>query len=204
MNQNIITQLIAHGHSKESIKDLSHEQLQEMFDNETKQRIHSFEQILQQEGIVSHDDNIPKTAMRLTPMKTYWDRITSNKDDASVVYAVLDEMVREYARTDIVDFFAHVSSGSLFKSLEGMLELKWCEYQEVLLDTIEAFYKDLPEEELKEQMEHYVRIRSNVPRLEFVIRNLRRHSKDLIAMANLKDLITQEFRKEGTAESDET
>lgn len=194
MNSNVTDQLIVHGHDKDKIKDLSHDQLQEIFEKETKERILHFDTLLQQQGFAPPDeDGIPKNIMRATPLKEYWRKIEANRDDSAHIYEVLGEMVREYPYTDIMEFFAHVTSGNLFKSLEGMLEIKNCEYQEILLDRIEKFYESLPLHELEFQMEHYTKVRADVQRLEFVVRVLKRQSKDLISMACLKDVIRQEF-----------
>lgn len=196
MNMDITNQLIVRGHDKAKIKELHHDQLQEIFDNETRERILNFDALLQQEGLSQPNEDIIKSNVHTISLKDYWRKIEQNRDDSKFIYDLLGEMVREYPANEIMEFFAFVSSGSLFKSLEGMLQLKNCEYQEILLDMIEDFYKNLPPEELEFQMEHYTNVRNNVERLEFVVRVLKRQNKDLISMARLKDLIRQEFFQE--------
>ncbi|MDE6044221.1 MAG: hypothetical protein K2F85_01740 [Helicobacter sp.] len=196
MNMDITHQLIVRGHDKAKIKELHHDQLQEIFDKETRERIVNFDTLLQQEGLAQPNDDILKSNVHTMSLKDYWRKIEQNRDDSKLIYELLGEMVREYPASEIMEFFAFVSSGSLFKSLEGMLQLKNCEYQEILLDMIEDFYKNLPPEELEFQMEHYTNVRNDVARLEFVVRVLKRQNKELISMACLKDLIRQEFFKE--------
>lgn len=197
MNMDITNQLIVRGHDKKKIKELHHDQLQEIFDNETRERILGFDALLQQEGLAQpNEDIMTKASVHNISLKDYWKKIERNRDDSTLIYNLLGEMVREYPANEIMEFFAFVSSGALFKSLEGMLQLKNCEYQEILLDMIEDFYKKLPSEELEFQMEHYTNVRNDVARLEFVVRVLKRQSKDLISMACLKDIIRQEFFKE--------
>ena len=196
MNMDITHQLIVRGHDKAKIKELHHDQLQEIFDKETRERIVNFDTLLQQEGLAQPNDDILKSNVHTMSLKDYWRKIEQNRDDSKLIYELLGEMVREYPASEIMEFFAFVSSGSLFKSLESMLQLKNCEYQEILLDMIEEFYKNLPPEELEFQMEHYTNVRNDVARLEFVVRVLKRQNKELISMACLKDLIRQEFFKE--------
>ena len=196
MNMDITHQLLVPAHDKAKIKELHHDQLQEIFDKETRERIVNFDTLLQQEGLAQPNDDILKSNVHTMSLKDYWRKIEQNRDDSKLIYELLGEMVREYPASEIMEFFAFVSSGSLFKSLEGMLQLKNCEYQEILLDMIEDFYKNLPPEELEFQMEHYTNVRNDVARLEFVVRVLKRQNKELISMACLKDLIRQEFFKE--------
>ncbi|MDE7254931.1 MAG: hypothetical protein K2N54_01990, partial [Helicobacter sp.] len=57
----ITHQLIVRGHDKAKIKELHHDQLQEIFDNETRERILNFDALLQQEGLAQPNEDVIKS-----------------------------------------------------------------------------------------------------------------------------------------------
>ncbi len=192
MHKDVVSQLIIHGHDKDKLKNMSLEELQELFEQESKKKISSFSTILQEQGFVETEQDVLEGKAQ-TPFNSYWEKILSSKDEAMKIYDIIGNMIHDYSCEEILDFFANMASGSFFRSLEGMLEVKWSEYQEILLDEIEEHYKELPQDELKTQMEYYESIRDQVPRLEFILKNLKKNSKHLIYMAHLKKKIIEDF-----------
>ncbi|RAX57809.1 hypothetical protein CCZ01_05005 [Helicobacter monodelphidis] len=199
--KDLVAQLQLHGHSLDKLKQMDLEDIQSLFNEESKKFINSFEDILIEQGIVENEKTEVDNGGYPTPLKHYWDQIIEHRNSADDIYTIIGAMVKEHEYEDILDFFAHMSTGSFFKSLEGMLLIKCSEYQEILLDKIEEYYKELPPDELEEQMAHYTAIRFQIHRLEFVLQKLKKDNQKYTYMAHLKEMIVRDFIKYGEEES---
>lgn len=198
--EELIEQLIHHGHSMNELQNMQSEALKDLFTRETMELIRLFPSYLKEEEEEEENPSLPSPLSGIAPLslKEFWQKIKENSKNPDSLYLVLDELVHTHDYQDILELLANHTTDQLYKRLARMVKIKYREYQEWLLDDIQRHYRELPPEELAVQMHEYERQRENIHRLKTVLLTLKNpHRKEqIIHLAKMKNDLLKQYRRD--------
>lgn len=181
--------LIRHGHSPESLEDLTPEELNKLYTEEVHANtIDFFKHINNDESLIvinANDADIGQLTQQ----------IRDNARDTPKLIEIMRKGLEDFPYADIADVLTLNSKSISAHKLQRILRIAFREFQEVLLDRIAEQLKELPKEEYKVMMGHYEKKRDDIARLKNTIQELSIEKKrqQILKMAHFKLQVIQGF-----------
>ncbi|WP_104697888.1 MULTISPECIES: hypothetical protein [unclassified Helicobacter] len=145
-------------------------------DNKEKQEIlELYKKICSQEICLYQNDifdnnffeamGVRENAEFITLSQTIGREVEEIQTDVKKLYILLDKYIEKFPYEELKFLIFSRVKKIPFLTIERILKIKYCEYQEVWLEKIEKNLKVLPQEERMTLMQYYQQIRNNIPLL---------------------------------------
>ncbi|RDU65641.1 hypothetical protein [Helicobacter sp. MIT 14-3879] len=180
--QRLIEQLKNHG--LENLNNLSEEALLEQFKKTTMQWSKS---------IAEYNLGIKK--IQNTSLEIIDSKIKAKIEQTDNFYSTFNELLVKYPYNNIHDVVVNFISADLVEKVLLILEIKYREYQEIIIEMIEKKINFMPKEEIASFMSFIERNRNEVELLKDILNQLENNkiSSNIDKITNIKKYIISEF-----------
>lgn len=181
--------LLRHGHTEQEISQLDAEALTALYEKHTREDAVNFLTFMNKDAFAT------ASTFDEADIGEFKIKVRENVDDTFVLIDIIKEGFNSFTYNDIADILTLSVKNISAHKLQRILRIAYHEFQETLLAEIAEWLKALPIEEYKVIMNHYEKIRGDIPRLKNTINELANEKKraQILEMAHLKLLIVKDF-----------